>query len=52
MGTLRVLKKIADGTAVTLWKRSFQQGMNWMFASVTISCEREFQVQNCEDEDD
>lgn len=44
MGTLRVLKKTADGTATTLWKRSFMQGTHWMFANVVISCKEKFQI--------
>ena len=47
MGTLEVYKKIADGSTATLWKRSLQQGMNWLQASVVISSETPFQVQNC-----
>lgn len=46
MGTLRVLKKTADGEATTLWKRSFMQGTNWMFANVEIYCKEKFQVNN------
>lgn len=44
MGTLKVLKK-ANGSTTTLWKRSFQQGMNWLQASVVISSKASFQVQ-------
>lgn len=47
MGTLRVLKKIANGSTTTLWERSFQQGMNWLRASVVISSKTPFQVQKC-----
>lgn len=44
MGTLRVLKKTADGEVTTLWKRSFMQGTNWMFANVEIYCKEKFQI--------
>ncbi|KAJ7365951.1 hypothetical protein OS493_002689 [Desmophyllum pertusum] len=43
MGTLEVLKKIADGSTTTLWKRSLQQGMDWLLASVDISSKTPFQ---------
>jgi len=46
MGTLKVLKKIANGSTTTLWKRSLQQGMNWLKGSVVISSKAPFQVQN------
>jgi len=50
MGTLKVLKKKANGSMTTLWKRSFQQGMDWLQASVVISSKASFQVQTCRKE--
>ncbi|XP_078371948.1 uncharacterized protein LOC144655560 isoform X2 [Oculina patagonica] len=44
IGTLRVLKKVANGSKTTLWERSLQQGTNWLLASIAISSKTPFQI--------
>ncbi len=48
IGTLRVLKKVANGSKTTLWERSLQQGTNWLLASIAISSKTPFQVKKSE----